>query len=148
MHQRVRRGFFFQNVAGIPTDRATLGQMFHIMKTFKASYYGFQETKVNQRQHERITQINNACVKAMNAKPKLHSNTTSYVQSGYQPGGLATITSRRLDSKKNSTDKDPAALIQTITIRSNEVRLKILNVYRPPGSTGPMSTYMQASNAI
>ena len=132
----------------MPTEKATLGHMLQVIKTFKASYYGFQETKVNQQHHERITQINKACVKAMNTKPKLQSNTTSYVQSQYQPGGLAVITCRGLDSKKNLIEKDPTSLIQTTTIHSNEVRLKILNVYWPPDSTGSLLTHMQTTNTI
>ena len=122
---------FYQNIAGIPADAAVLHSTLDTIKSFKASYYGLQETKVNQRHNTRMSQINRACIKQMNTKPKMQSNTTSYIHSHHQPGGLAVITGRGLDSNKNTTIKDPTALVQTSTIVSKGVKLKIMNVHNP-----------------
>ena len=139
---------YFQNVSGLPTDKAALRTVFHALGTFKASYYGLQETHVNSTNHERVAQISSACMESLNKRPTLQSNTTHFVQSQYQPGGLATVMCRSLSSKSNRVRKDPTSIVQTSSVITEKGELRIINAYLPPRSKGPLSTYVQTMNTI
>ena len=55
---------------------------------------------------------------------------------------------QNLQSRSNRVKIDLIAMVQTMSVATKNMKLKIINVYVPSRSTGLISTYVQAANTI
>ena len=115
---------------------------------FKACYIGLMETKMNTQCHEEIRRAKRDIGEQLGGKAVFVSNTDCHADSAYRPGGMATILSKDLRSKKSNGFHDPTSLIQVTYINNIGISLCVLNVYLPPKNEGPTSSYIQAKNTM
>lgn len=139
---------FFQNIGGLPNEDSVIAGVLQAVNKFKALYCGFQETKVNATNFDRVNKVKATAKNVLGTKSTLHSNASTVFHLPLQPGGLATLLKHPFLSKTNSVHSEPTLLIQVTTTHNNEIKVKIFNVYLPPANKRNTSSYTQATNPI
>ena len=118
------------------------------VKSFSADFIGLQETKLNETHKETIYKTTKTIQKMLESSVAFKSNSDSFSELCWKPGGLATLTMKELRRKENKLWTDPTALIQRTRVISTDRKLSIINIYLPKFNPGATSSYTQALNTI